>query len=33
MTDKIPIARLAGRVGIELGTSSITLDQARINEF
>lgn len=34
MTDKIPIARLAERVGSELGTSSwITLDQARINEF
>jgi acyl dehydratase len=34
MTDKIPIARLAERVGSELGTSSwITLDQTRINEF
>ena len=34
MTDKIPIARLAERVGSELGTSSwITLDQVRINEF
>ena len=34
MIDKIPIARLAERVGSELGTSSwITLDQTRINEF
>jgi len=34
MSDKIPIARLAERVGSELGASTwITLDQARINEF
>ena len=34
MTDKNPIARLAERIGSELGASSwITLDQVRINEF
>ena len=34
MSDKIPIARLAERVGSELGASTwIALDQTRINEF
>ena len=34
MSDKIPITRLAERIGSELGASTwITLDQARINEF
>ena len=34
MSDKIPITRLAERIGSELGASTwVTLDQARINEF